>query len=462
VGRSNSLAKTTRPSVGSVLPRKRLYTALDDRRRAHMVWLQGPPGCGKTSLVSSYIEARASHCLWYQVDTGDEDPAALFFYLSTTDIQGADELPLYTAEYKTEPEAFVRRYFRSLFERISSPFIIVFDNYQELAEGSPVHALLRQAVAELPAEGCIMVISRNEPPTEFIRLRANRDLEVVGWGELRLTREESDDIALQANNRFDEIELKELYKNTEGWAAGLILILEQLRTSELNRLPDSVLTQPLLFDYLAGEIFEGMAAEIQSLLVKTACVSEMSVQVAVALSGDPSAGDMLAMLHRQNDLVGLKPGARGPVYQCHPLMREFLRARAQDMLDEHERNELVQRAAKELEAEGSVDAAVRLLVEAHEPQRLLKAILDHAGGMLSQGRAATLESWLQALPSALREDDAEVLYWLAACRYQHSPLQAGPLFERAMSAYESTRSDDRKGMILACAGGNGFNSVRPG
>lgn len=452
MGPNNALAKTTRPSTGSVLPRERLYAALDDRRRTSMVWLQGPPGCGKTALVSSYIEARGSNCLWYQVDAGDGDPAALFLYLAKAGFQGTADLPLFTAEYQAQPEAFARRYFRSLFESIATPFVLVFDNYQELGEGTAVHPLLRQAAAELPAEGCMMVLSRNEPAPDFIRLRANRNLELLGWSDLRLTRDESDAIALQANGAFTSQDLEQLYTNTEGWAAGLILTLEQLRAMGLSRLPAAAAAQPLLFDYLAGEVFAGLNPNLQSLLLKTACVSEMSEQVAKTLSGDPRAGETLAMLHRQNDLVSLKPGINGPVYQCHPLMREFLRARARQAFSAEEYARLLHSAVRELETEGSVDAAIRLLVEAGDHQRLLKAILDRAGAMLSQGRALTLEGWLLALPEALRHENPWVAYWLAACRYQHSPLRAGAAYEQAVSLFESHRPADRQGLILACAG----------
>ena len=110
-------------------------------------------------------------------------------------------------------------------------------------------------------------------------------------------------------------------------------------------------------------------------------------------------GIVQEVLHRHIDLISFKPGINGPVYQCHPLMREFLRARAKETLGAVSYAELIQRAAQILEAEGSVDAAIRLLVQAGDPQRLLDAILHHAGSMLSQGRVATLERWLDALPA---------------------------------------------------------------
>ena len=69
-GHAPSFAKITRPSQPGVLPRKRLFALLDQRRSSSVVWVMGPAGSGKTTLVSSYLDARDIDCLWYQVDQG--------------------------------------------------------------------------------------------------------------------------------------------------------------------------------------------------------------------------------------------------------------------------------------------------------------------------------------------------------------------------------------------------------
>jgi len=84
VGKSKPLkkasapAKITRPHPRRVLPRTRLFRQLDQGCKRPLIWVTGPPGAGKTTLVSSYLDARKRRCLWYQIDAGDADAATFF------------------------------------------------------------------------------------------------------------------------------------------------------------------------------------------------------------------------------------------------------------------------------------------------------------------------------------------------------------------------------------------------
>src|SRR5436190_1668203 len=74
------LGKLTRPRPVGALARERLFRALDRARRHPAVWIAGPPGAGKTTLVSTYVEARRAPILWYRVQADDADPATFFHY----------------------------------------------------------------------------------------------------------------------------------------------------------------------------------------------------------------------------------------------------------------------------------------------------------------------------------------------------------------------------------------------
>lgn len=76
------LAKLSRPRLYDALARERLFSRLDELRRHPVVWIAGPHGAGKTTLVASYLEARKHRGIWYQLDAGDADVSTFFFYLS--------------------------------------------------------------------------------------------------------------------------------------------------------------------------------------------------------------------------------------------------------------------------------------------------------------------------------------------------------------------------------------------
>ena len=214
--RQSTLAKTTRPSLDGVLPRARLFARLDRGQRRPVIWVNGPPGSGKTTLVASHIEDRHLASLWYQLDRGDSDAARFFYYLGAAldaESHSEQQLPLYTDEYHSDLAAFASRYFQELYQRFSDDFVLVFDGFQEIAPQSSLHEVIRTAVETMPAHGCAIIISRNDPPVSMIRFRANRSMDVIGWDDLRLTREEIDAIVHLWGIDLNEQTLQLLHKN---------------------------------------------------------------------------------------------------------------------------------------------------------------------------------------------------------------------------------------------------------
>jgi hypothetical protein len=155
-GTEVALAKLSKPRVGNMLARERLFESIDRLRERPVVWIAAEPGAGKTTLMASYLEARRLPCIWYQVDGGDADPATFFYHLGLAaqamkrGKQSPAPLPLLTSDRGSDLAGFARLYFRSLYGRMGRGSALVLDNLHEAGEASPLHRVLATAFEEAP------------------------------------------------------------------------------------------------------------------------------------------------------------------------------------------------------------------------------------------------------------------------------------------------------------------------
>jgi LuxR family maltose regulon positive regulatory protein len=183
------LAKLSRPRLHGAIPRERLFERLDALQHQAVTLVAAPPGAGRTTLVAGYLDSRKIGGIWFQLDEGDRDPATFFYCLGSAASmlparsKARSGLPLLTPEYSGDLPGFARRYFRDLFSRTSSPCAVVFDNLQEIGDDGPLRTIFSVALEDIPAGARVLLISRDPPPDQNVRLAANRTLGMIGFHE---------------------------------------------------------------------------------------------------------------------------------------------------------------------------------------------------------------------------------------------------------------------------------------
>lgn len=429
----------------ALLRRTRLLRQIDAATAAaSLVWVAAPPGAGKTTLMASWLARKRRPWLWDQLDEGDGDTAALFHYLG---LRSGRALPRITPEASAAAGPFARRWFRELWAGLGRGAVIVFDDVHMLPPGSPSEVALAEGLCEIPRGNLVVLASRRPPPPAFARHLVNAAMATIGPRELRLTVEESRELA-RIHQVHDPGVVERLQSASEGWVAGMALLL-RARAAEARPAQG---VQPLL-DYFAAEVFGRADHDTQRVLLETAPIPELTGEMANAVTGLPGAGRILEALARQGYFV-TSHGSAPPTFRYHALFRGFLLAHGAVHVTPERRRAIALEAAGLLERDGHPEAAIEMLRQAGDPRGEIRRVaLRHAADMLATGRIATLQQWLELVPRQDVEGDPWSLHWLGLTTFHSQPERGQQLLERAFD--RARQSDDPSGQYAMWAAAAG-------
>lgn len=446
------LAKLTPPRLHNAVARERLFDAVDEARQYPIIWVTGPPGAGKTTLVASYTRSRNLDAVWCQLDRGDADPATFFYFLQQAALRSfalrAAPLPLLTPEYRSDLPGFSRRWFRTLFTDIAADSILVFDNYQEIDHDSALHGALAQALEEIPVGPNVVIVSRADPPPVYARLLASESIARLGWDELRFTLDETDAVA-RVRMQVDSAMLQTLFDLSGGWAAGVTLLLEQVRRDGALCKSNDTGPREFVFDYFAHQIFEAEPYGTRDLLLRTALFPNFTAALAIAISGNADAPRILESLHRRHLFIERRRGSEIS-YQYHALFHAFLRSLLPEHYTADEIDHLVARAATLLQATDRSEDAFPLYVQVEDWDNAAELLTRLASSLIGQGRLQAVADWAECLPVAARRGRPWVEYWTAMALQPVNPSDAYRLLVQVFDAFQQT--DDATGQMIAAAG----------
>ena len=449
------LAKFSRPRLYNVVKRERLFARIDDARDHPLVWIAGPPGAGKTTLVGSYVVSRKLTGIWFQADGGDADPGTLFHYLTLAAAELAGPrsktlaaLPRFAPEYAADLAVFTRRFLRAFFALFPPQSVLVIDNFHEAPADAAWRYAFSEGLRELPVGLNLIVLSRMPPPPEMVRLEADQSITHIDWEALRFTEEEAAAITGAAN--LPAPLQQAIHRASEGWAAGIVLMREHLSRAA-NAHQDAALPEgkDAVFAYFTGEIFARAKPANQRTLMLCAVLPTVSAADAAAITGDPEAPRVLEYLYRRHLFTDRRRTDAEPVYQFHALFREFLLTEGRARLSAGERREALDRAARQLTSRGDFDAAAALYREAQAWAALTDLALQRGAALLAEGRGSRLAEWINVLPDEFRRREPRLSLYLGVAVLYTDPKEAKRLLDIAYEGFAA--SGDLRRLLMTAA-----------
>jgi LuxR family maltose regulon positive regulatory protein len=323
-------AKLAVPSVRhSLVDRPRVRRALDAGRGGSLTLVAAPAGYGKTTAVRDWCASVDAALAWVVLDAGENDPVALWRYVAT-------------AVDRVRP-GLGRRALRRL-GVAGGPVDVAVDELMNGAAAQPgelvivlddLHAVTNRecvesidyALAHLPSNTHVVLVTRVDPALRLARLRAARALAEVRQAELAFTPAEAHELLVVCGHlELAAEQIDVLVKRTEGWLAALVLAWLWLRT--VDDPARAVLAfggdHRFVADYLSSEVLATLDEDELAFLHGAAVLGAFTAALCDDVLDRTDSAARLSELERTNLLVS-KP-ERGSWFRIHPLFAEYARA----------------------------------------------------------------------------------------------------------------------------------------
>jgi LuxR family maltose regulon positive regulatory protein len=416
------------------VPRPRLIERLDGGLRLghRLTLVSAPPGFGKTTLLSDWLDQHEGPGAWLSLDEDDGEVARFWTYLITA-LQmvqrgpgqdsgnlgqdsgnfgqnsgnlGESSLQLLQAAQPPPAQVFLKPLLNeiaALAKTSSAPAIVlVLDDYH-LISTSQVHDGISYLLEHQPANLHLVIATRADPPLPVFRLRARGHLTELRTDDLRFTPGE----AAAFLNTVMGLDLRPadvgaLEARTEGWIVGLQLAALSLqgrvdRRTFINGFTGS---HHYVLEYLTEEVVRRQSEPVRRFLIQTSVLDRLCGSLCDALTGERDGDAVLADLqHRNLFIVPLDDEHRW--YRYHHLFADLLGNSLRKEVPPERIRELHRRASEWHQQNGDPDDAIKHALQALAFVRAASLIEQAAQRLMAQGRLATLVGWLDALPEAL-------------------------------------------------------------
>lgn len=412
------------PRNARTLERPRVNQILKQALDYRLTILQAEAGYGKSTALAE-LAADLPAVVWYLANEEDNDPLVFLLQLchalQQNLPQGANlPTPFLEAWDGAQGPLPWRQILDQIINAIADgqrvPSLLILDDAHLLTDNGDLPLILDRLIGLAPASFHVLLSGRPtiSLPT-LTRWRAQGEALVLDQSILMFTKTEIASLfGTHYGLELTSEELDSLLEYTEGWAIGLQLIWQSIRSQSpltlefpLSWQADSLET---LFQMLTHEVFARQPVDVREFLLITATLRDLHPDVcnillesAGHIPGDASS--MLAYLRRQ-DLFVVET-AEG-FLRYHHIFHNFLRQ--QSPLERQ--NGWNRQAAEYFLAHKDPESAIYHLLQAQAWEEVAELLDTYAPTLFSAGRLDTLASYIDLLPSGSLHQHPILLFTL--------------------------------------------------
>ncbi|MCB9112854.1 MAG: AAA family ATPase [Anaerolineales bacterium] len=443
------------PRNSRTLSRPRVNQILKQTLDYRLTILQAEAGYGKSTALAELAE-ELKPTIWYQANDEDNDPLVFLLQLCHA-LQHAlpNAINLPTAFLENWDGAQGPLPWRGILDQIINaladsaipPTLLILDDAHLLTENGELPHILDRLIGLAPVNFHVLLSGR---PTitlpTLTRWRAQGEALVLDQSTLTFTKTEISSLfSTRYGLELTSEELDSLLEYTEGWAIGLQLIWQSIRSHSPLTLEFPLRWQAdsleALFDMLAHEVFDRQPADVREFLLVTSVLRELQPEVCDALrksagfsSGDSSS--MLAYLRRQDLFVTDTPEG---TLRYHHIFHNFL----QQQSPNDTRTKWHRDAAQYFTRHHNPEDAIYHLIESQAWDEVADLLDEYAPTLLSTGRLDTLTNYIDSLPSLSLHQHPTLMFTLGELARMHSRFdEAQGWYKQAEVTWRSRGQQD--------------------
>ena len=314
-----------------------------------LILVSASAGFGKTTLITSWLEANHHPVAWLSLDENDSDVSRFMLYLisalQTVDPNiGQGILPALASPQSPSLDLILTQLVNDL-AQIQDDFVLVLDDYHTIDSpeiDEAINFLLNHSSPQIH----IIITTREDPNLPLARLRGRGQLTELRAADLRFTEEES----TQFLNASMELTLSPehilaLEQRTEGWIVGLQLaaISMQNQADKTTFIKNFSGNHQYILDYLVEEVLQNESERIQNFLLETSILNRFCADLCDAITDHEDSQEIITYLARAN-LFLIPLDHERKWFRYHHLFRDLLRQHLQtqvsDMSQLHHRASL--------------------------------------------------------------------------------------------------------------------------
>ncbi len=416
----------------NVISRPRLLNLLSQHKNKSLILICSPAGYGKTTLVQDFLCKENPDYSWFHVTEDINNFYTFISYIihalkkqkndfgenSLEVIESLKQSMQISKDVKTIIPTVLGTFLNEFLREFNKNVFLVIDDLHNIESTEWLKLTFDLLFEDSPENLHIIITTRRVPDFNLSKLEAKRNMLQLEAKDLNFNVEEISDLLENIYSiKYTGKDIELLEKKINGWITGIHLILQAYGKDFGKIISGSNILPENIFDFFAGDIFAGLDENTRKFLISTSVLENFTPEICnLMLNMNNSAGILESLAGRNIFIESVSvplngSGGKYTSYNYHALFRQFLQAKAKEIISVDELNRVLRSVSSYYKENNDIISAVNYALMGKDYDEALPLIKSKFDELFNQAQFNTLWEWISALPYEYFKTNAYLLFY---------------------------------------------------